>query len=150
MPNNVRQRVARERRLRGLSVRSAAVLGGVSNTTWGRWETSGVDLTDGMRVAVARAFGWGSDWPENPPPETAHPVDDRLARIEALLQALRTDIAAGLQRSTEDRATTARNVARLADATREGVALVAELRDRVAALEATLNGRRGTPPRVGQ
>lgn len=63
---NRRVTAIRERRFG--SVRQAALAGGVSNTTWARYEESG-NLTHGMRVAIAQAFGFEEDWPENPPAE---------------------------------------------------------------------------------
>lgn len=87
---NRRVAALRERRIG--SVRKAASLGGVSNTTWARYEESGV-LTHGMRTAVARAFGFEGDWPENPPAELAlalvtPPDDDEDELQELRLRAL--------------------------------------------------------------
>lgn len=77
--------VKAERLRRGWSVRRAATNGAVSNTTWGRFEHDG-QLTDRMRQAVARAFGWDPVWPEDPPfthsDESASSIVDRLAVLE--------------------------------------------------------------------
>lgn len=66
--DDLRQRVTAWRTRRGLSIRRAATLGGISNETWGRYEETG-KLTPTIRSAVASAFGWPADWPENPPVE---------------------------------------------------------------------------------
>jgi transcriptional regulator with XRE-family HTH domain len=63
LPDRVRQ----ERELRGLSVRKAAELGGVSNETWGKYERQLTGLSPKIRTAVATVFGWPMDWPERPP-----------------------------------------------------------------------------------
>lgn len=64
---DLRERVIHERKLRFPSQRQASAAGRISNTTWGRFETSG-EVTPAIRKAVARAFEWPKDWPENPPP----------------------------------------------------------------------------------
>ncbi len=68
----VRERVTLERTHRAWSVRTAASRGGISNETWGRYEKGG-KLTPDMRAAIAKAFDWSADWPENPPTLTAPP-----------------------------------------------------------------------------
>lgn len=72
-----RQLVVTTRKQRYGSVRKAAAAGGVSNTTWGRYE-AGDPLTDTMRLAAAQAFDWPTDWPVNPP-TPAEPLEDRTA-----------------------------------------------------------------------
>ena len=57
----LRQRVEAERHRRFPSVREAARVGGISNTTWDRYEKGG-KLTGRMRLAVAQAFDWPTDW----------------------------------------------------------------------------------------
>ncbi len=96
MTDDLRERVALERKLRYKSDRAAATAGGVANTTWSRW-MNGDDLTDGMRQAVAKAFNWPPDWPENPPPTPLACGDTGGATAEAM--------TAGLQylRRIEDR-----------------------------------------------
>jgi transcriptional regulator with XRE-family HTH domain len=90
MDEALRQRLLHERRTRGMSARAAAAAGGVSNTTWGRLEAGEIDLTERTRLAVATAFGWQIDWPENPPPVTSpgvnQPGDDDVAERVQLLQ----------------------------------------------------------------
>lgn len=54
----------------------------ISNSYWSAWEAGSVPLTDGIRAAVAQAFGWELDWPENPP---AAPISS--------LDALRSEVA---------------------------------------------------------
>ena len=80
--------VITERNRRGWSIRRAAVETGgiISNVWWGKFEDGSVDLTDKVREAVATAFGWPLDWPENPPapPAVAERDDQVLAAIAAL------------------------------------------------------------------
>jgi hypothetical protein len=82
-------RVAVERRLRGWSGREAAIAGGISNTTWSKFEATG-EIGDAMRRGAAKAFGWPMDWPENLPVMEIVGVDavsqlraevERLARV---------------------------------------------------------------------
>lgn len=61
-------RVVAERQRRGLTIRQAAASTDITNTTWSRWENEGGAPSPKMRTAVAQAFGWEPDWPENPPP----------------------------------------------------------------------------------
>lgn len=75
-----------ERNRRALSVRQAAVLGGVSNTAWGDMEHGVVDLTPRLRMAVAAAFDWPEDWPET---MTQAPDSTLVERIETLEQQVR-------------------------------------------------------------
>jgi transcriptional regulator with XRE-family HTH domain len=91
---DIRKRVADERRMRGLSGRAAASLGGIANTTWSGFEAGG-QLTDGVRRAVAKAFDWHMDWPENPPAEFTQLDGDVLRRME---EQLRAEIAEGDER----------------------------------------------------
>lgn len=89
MSDDLRRRVANERRRRGLSARAAASLGSMSNTTWSRFEAGG-PLTPAVRSGVAATFGWSTDWPEDPPPEpdqTLDAVSAALGRIEATQEA---------------------------------------------------------------
>lgn len=95
----MQDRVALERRRRGLSVRRAAQIGGVSNTTWSRYEESG-HLTDSMRVAVAKVMGWRTDWPESPPPDNLEEIPiERTVRAE--LDLILTRLAAVEQLASE-------------------------------------------------
>lgn len=59
------QRVLAERRRRGWSARTAAQVAGISNTTWSTFERTDI-VTDRIREAVADAFGWPRNWPEEP------------------------------------------------------------------------------------
>lgn len=79
------ERVTRERRLRGWSARDAAIAGGVSNTTWSRFEAGG-PIGDAIRQGVARAFGWSVEWPETPPPDELPP--DELSRLRHQVESL--------------------------------------------------------------
>jgi transcriptional regulator with XRE-family HTH domain len=84
------ERVVAERQQRGLTIRQAAGLTDITNTTWSRWENEAGDPSPKLRTAIATAFGWGQDWPENPPPlpvPTDHGVT--LADIFDGLNALR-------------------------------------------------------------
>lgn len=65
----------------------------ISNSYWSAWEAGTAPLTDGIRAAVAEAFGWQEDWPENPP---AAPVD--------ALDALRAEVASMRSEVQESRA----------------------------------------------
>lgn len=79
-----REAVAAERRRRGWSVRRAATEGGVSNTTWGKYE-AGQEVA-AMIPAVAQAFGWPANW-EDTPPVPASPADSLTRRVEVLEKA---------------------------------------------------------------
>lgn len=81
-------RVQVERQLRGSwSIRRAADESGtISNQTWSVFETNGI-VTAKVRVAVAKAFDWPMDWPENLPPVVNSPDDlDELRRRVAELE----------------------------------------------------------------
>lgn len=77
--------VSRERRLRGWSARDASIAGGVSNTTWSKFE-AGTPLGEAMRHGVARAFGWSPEWPENPPVQ--QPPQDEIIRLRREVERL--------------------------------------------------------------
>lgn len=77
--------VTRERRLRGWSARDAAVAGGVSNTTWSKFE-AGAPVGEAVRRGVARAFGWSPEWPEHPP--TQPPPIDEISQLRREVEAL--------------------------------------------------------------
>lgn len=66
-------------------MRQAATAGGVSNTTWSRFESGVGQLTPGIVQAVARAFDWPTDWPDNPP-TVSPPVDAQT--VTRLAQAV--------------------------------------------------------------
>ena len=89
-PTAAVERVREEVRLRNMSVRQAAAAGGVSNTTWGDYYATGI-ATPKMREAVARAFDWQLDWPENPPPlpearedQLIKLIAERVAKVDRL------------------------------------------------------------------
>lgn len=88
--------IAAERERRGLSVRRAAQMGGVSNTTWARFEAGDTPLTGKMRLAVAEAFGWSTDWPEldQPAPagDNSDVVLDSLERVTDLVSGISAGI----------------------------------------------------------
>ncbi len=81
--------VQAERFARGWSVRRAAAAGEVSNTTWGNYEGGG-PLTNRMREAVQKAFGWPGSWPEIPVRTLSQPVAEELRQLIAA-QALQLD-----------------------------------------------------------
>lgn len=83
-----RERVAVERRLRGLSARDASIKGGVSNSTWSDWESGRRPLSPRLRSAVAQAFGWSTDWVENPPPAPDVVGTVAAAEVMARLDAI--------------------------------------------------------------
>jgi transcriptional regulator with XRE-family HTH domain len=116
-------RVRAERALRNVSVRQAARLTEVSNTTWSRWENEGGLPTPTMRKAVADAFGWDADWPENPPPleRSRHDPDvlEELREIRQMLAEATDEVRAG----AVDRAEMARTIA-------AGVRLLVEMEAR--------------------
>lgn len=58
------------------------MLAGVSNTTWGSWENGDRSLSGRVRVAVAKAFDWPTDWAENPPP--APTVTGQVTAVEVM------------------------------------------------------------------
>lgn len=74
--------VRRERTRRGLSVRTAAQLGGISNTAWGDMEAGERAVSPLFQRAVAKAFGWPSDWPTSlvAPPDAS--VTERITTLE--------------------------------------------------------------------
>lgn len=92
---DLRKRVANERRIRGWSVRKAAQLGRISNSTWGGWENGALELGDAMRIAVATAFDWEPTWPENPPPDPFNAASDApdLHKLADEIAALRAELA---------------------------------------------------------
>lgn len=84
------ERVVSERRRRGWSARDAATAGRISNTSWSRAESSG-EVSAKMRGAVSVAYGWETDWPENPPvipPGEAELVGQALERLTSRVEAL--------------------------------------------------------------
>lgn len=85
------EHVRNERNRRGWSVRRAASEGGISNTTWGVFESSG-QVTDAIRVGIAQAFGWPTTWPEGPPALTplveGEPTNAELmAKLDLLVES---------------------------------------------------------------
>lgn len=89
MADDLQKRVIEERALRGgMSVREAAIAGGCANTTWQDWENGGRKLGKAMRRAVAQAFSWEPDWPENPPPSRIKPDENDDPPNGALLDVL--------------------------------------------------------------
>ena len=80
--NRAVERVRQERMLRGSwSIRHAAEVSGVlSNQTWSTFEKTGV-VTDGVRLAVSKAFDWPMDWPENLPAVSSPLVHDEAEEL---------------------------------------------------------------------
>lgn len=68
-------------------MRQAASLGGISNTTWSRYESGVGQMTPGLVRAVARAFDWPTTWPEDSP--TTPPGVDAQAVAQLALQVER-------------------------------------------------------------
>lgn len=91
--------VRAERERRGMSVREAARRGGVSNTTWSRYESGETSLTGNIRKAVAQAFDWPIGWPdgERPAPHTWEP--NHQPDPADLVVAVREAIDEGRERS---------------------------------------------------
>lgn len=87
--------VVAERRRRGWSVRTAAIAGGVSNTTWGTFERTGA-ITPAVQRAVVTAYGWPADWWDNPPAQAGpHPGEvAELRSLVAEMAAQQTEVAA--------------------------------------------------------
>ncbi len=97
--NALADKVRRERLDRGWSIRRAVTESGgiVSNTWWGRYENGDQPLTDNLRRAVARAFGWPESWPEAETPSdevTRLRLDvDRLAgAVQELARVVRQEL----------------------------------------------------------
>lgn len=99
-------RVELERRLRGWSVREAGAQGGISNTTWASFEATGM-VTPKVRIAIAKAFGWPSSWPEElpeppvifqgEPPVSPNDVSQLRGRVDSMeseLDRLRSQVVA--------------------------------------------------------
>lgn len=109
MAVDARERVAREMRVRGWSVRRVAATASergahVTNTTLGRYLDGG-EATPKVRQAIAAAFDWSGSWPEDPPPlpdadlalDVLTRVDElerRMADIEATRDAAMPEIQA--------------------------------------------------------
>lgn len=93
----IRQRVVFERTTRGLSVRGAAVLGEISNTTWGAWEKGKIGLTATVREGVSKAYGWPLNWPEDLPPMPSA-REDMLIAAMGQLSAQLTEVIQRLDR----------------------------------------------------
>lgn len=113
--NHLADRVRDERLARGWSIRHAVVESGnlITNTWWGKFEDRQQPLTDTIRDAVAAAYKWPKDWPDEVTPPAG------MADV-------------GAQRSQFEMA---QEVARLADLVRE---LRASVRDDVATLRETV------------
>jgi hypothetical protein len=64
--NPLADAVRDERLKRGWSIRRAVAESGnlITNTWWGKFEDRQQPLTDSIRLAVAAAYGWTQDWPE--------------------------------------------------------------------------------------
>lgn len=99
MTESPRDKVLRERRKRGWSVRKAAIAGHISNTTWGRYESGELELSGAIRNAIAVAFGWPSDWPDRDVPDWDHAVQNATRQVTAALEAeVRSQLADHEQR----------------------------------------------------
>jgi transcriptional regulator with XRE-family HTH domain len=100
-----RERVRLERRVRGLSARQAAALGGVSNTLWSSWERDeSVPTGSKIRMAVATAFDWPTTWPEDLPPTLPAAESDRVAALERRVAVLEGAVTSLLQKAIDDEA----------------------------------------------
>ena len=102
------ERVRLEIQTRRLSVREAARLAPgldyVTNDTWGRWLREGRPPRDRLTRAIAVAFSWPLNWPDELPPlDVMLPADDpavvnltaqvdrmagRMDEIEALMRRI--------------------------------------------------------------
>jgi transcriptional regulator with XRE-family HTH domain len=135
--NELLDRVRTEREVRGLSIRQAANGTSVSNTTWNRWERGGGPPPASIRKAVAEAFGWPLDWPENPPPLPVRPtenqtvleqLEDMRRKLDAVLDAL-VSTGALAQAVREAAALADVNRSALDDVRKVGAAVLTELRE---------------------
>jgi hypothetical protein len=98
-------RVRAELKLRNWSTRKAEVESGgiASATTFGNWFAKGGPPTPKVREALARAFEWPDDWPENPPPlQRSRHDPDVLEELRDIRQQL-IEMAAGVDASTAER-----------------------------------------------
>lgn len=102
MTESPRDKVLRERRKRGWSVRKAAIAGHISNTTWGRYESGELELSGAIRNAIAVAFGWPSDWPDRDVPDWDHAVQDATLQVTAALERLQTYVDAEVRSQLAD------------------------------------------------
>jgi hypothetical protein len=77
-------------------MRRAAEAAGVSHTWWDLVERGAQRRHDKAREAVARAFDWPLDWPENPPPPPviSQRDDAVLAAFERLASTMLATMAA--------------------------------------------------------
>lgn len=111
--------------MRGLSIRQAcdaATANGykVTNTTWSRWEAGTGKLTKGVRSAVAVAFGWANDWPENPPPPPTAPGQQDLEQQVANLVDMLTELTKQVAEQRVDLWDVQKDVQKLLPPTRRG------------------------------
>jgi transcriptional regulator with XRE-family HTH domain len=81
------ERVSAERRRRGWSARTAAKQAGISNTTWSEFEKCG-EVTSRIRQAVADAFEWPADWPEQMVPTELAAQQQLVAATTANQQSI--------------------------------------------------------------
>lgn len=85
----LRERVAHERKRRGLSISAAARTGGASHETWRTYEETG-NLTPKVVQMVAAAFAWPLGWHQGESDPTA--AEQRDDAIMAALDAVRGEL----------------------------------------------------------
>jgi transcriptional regulator with XRE-family HTH domain len=95
------ERVGAELRARGLTARQAAVKGGGSNTTWSAWLQEGGRPGPTLQQAVAKAFGWSTDWPDNPPPFVTPEQQASIDSLKDEISQLRDVVGSLLQQVEE-------------------------------------------------
>lgn len=92
--DELRKRVIAEReRLGRMSIREAAAAGGLSRTTWGKFESGEIGVTTLVNRGVARAFDWPDDWATNVPEipvSTLAQIDRRLDDLARSVESLVT------------------------------------------------------------
>jgi hypothetical protein len=125
-------RVAHERRMRALSIRKAAQIGGTSNQTWGVFEQTGI-VTPSVRAAVSQVFEWPMDWPENPPEIVSLRNGDEVDALRADILDTRRQLAELLESRTAALNPEQEAIANLA------VASIEQLRVQVTALVAEIH-----------
>lgn len=81
------ERVIAERQARGnVSVREITRALDITNQTWSLFEKTG-RVTDGVRNAVAAAFDWPLNWPEEVPPMPKPPRLEELRQLQAVVRS---------------------------------------------------------------
>lgn len=109
MADHLRERVALELKLTGLSARGAAELANrkagkhvVSNQTINNFLNGDGAPTPVVRHGLALAFDWETDWPENPPASPVSELDrDSVGLILDAINGVSEDALAALRQLDE-------------------------------------------------